>query len=207
MNVVIELASKLLSLAAGIICHEYAHGRVAEYLGDPTAKMMGRLSFNPIKHLDPFGSIILPLFLLVSRAGFVFGWAKPVPVNPSYFKDPRRGMAYVGLAGPLTNLTLASVGSLFYRLSVFLQISTGVLFFQYFVMVNVILAVINLVPIPPLDGSRLVAAVLPKAWLPFYDSLERYGFLILIIILFFFGFIFWAIVGPVFELLLRFFLG
>ena len=183
MNFGIELISKLLAIVAGVVLHEYAHGKAAEYLGDPTAKTMGRLSFNPVKHLDPFGSVILPLFLILSKAGFVFGWAKPVPVNPSYFKEPRRGMAYVGAAGPLSNLALALAGSLCYRSFVFLQIYTGALFFQYFVIVNVVLAVINLVPIPPLDGSRIVAAVLPKAWLPFYDSLERYGFVILIIII------------------------
>lgn len=179
----------ILVLVVSVVLHELSHGIVADRLGDPTARYAGRLTLNPLKHLDPIGSIVVPLSLVVSGSPFVFGWAKPVPYNPYNLQDRRWGPALVGLAGPLSNIGLA----VFFGLAIrwgdihgpFLEALGTV--FVVIVLVNLVLATFNLIPIPPLDGSKLVYALLPVAYLRLYARLETYGFIIVLGILYFFG--------------------
>lgn len=166
-------------LLFAIILHEIAHGWTAYVLGDPTAKLAGRLTLNPLKHIDPVGTILIPGFLLLLRSlgmsPIVFGWAKPVPVNFSQLRSPKRDIIWVGLAGPFVNILLA-LGFrqlLNFSLSPFFREVVGIAIF-----VNLLLAVFNMIPIPPLDGSRLVMGILPMRWASSYARLERYGILI-----------------------------
>lgn len=162
--------------------HEYAHARVAYAFGDPTAKLEGRMTLNPIKHLDPLGTILLVF------AGF--GWAKPVPVNPYNFDGkPKKKMLLVSLAGPVTNLIEALAGTaLLAVIWHFIPYGTVsnyfFLFMCYFISINIVLAVFNFLPIPPLDGSKILAGLLPNRCFNFMMSLERYGFLILLLLVF-----------------------
>jgi len=175
-----EVQSLILSAPAilfGLTIHEFSHGYVAWRLGDPTAKMMGRLTLNPLKHLDPVGTIALFLFH--------FGWAKPVPIDPRNFRNPTRDMAVSSLAGPAANLLTAGIAGIVLRLFDLLQIGGfASALISYFVLFNLILCFFNLIPIPPLDGSRLVYHLLPPDLAAGYARLERYGFLILIGIIF-----------------------
>ncbi len=173
-------------LLVSLVLHELAHGWVANWLGDPTAKAHGRLTLNPLKHLDPVGHAALAITYLGSGGSFFFGWAKPVPVDPRFFKDGQRGMAWVGAAGPLTNFALALVSAgliwLAYTWSAFLAKELYTLF-----VLNVILGTLNLVPIPPLDGSRVVGGFLPRSVYPQWAALDRYGnyvFLGIVLLLF-----------------------
>jgi len=162
-----------------VIIHEVSHGVAANMLGDPTAKYAGRITLNPIKHLDLWGSIIIPAFLVISGSPILFGWAKPVPYNPYNLKNQRWGPAIVALAGPLSNLILAFVFGISLRF--FPQIYS----FSFIVWINILLAVFNLVPIPPLDGSKILFAVLPSRFDNIKINLERYGLFVLIFFLFF----------------------
>ena len=166
------LICSILSFVPAIVCHEACHGFAAYKLGDPTAKRAGRLSFNPLKHIDPFGTVIMPLLLMAMNMP-VFGYAKPVPYNPAYFKDPRKGDLIVGLAGPAANLVLAVLGAVVYTLvmlvlpvsalaqnDVFYYFLT--LFLPMFSLINLYLMFFNLLPIPPLDGGRLGVEVFQK---------------------------------------------
>lgn len=175
-------------LFPAIILHEISHGYVAYLLGDPTAKRAGRLTLNPIAHIDPIGTVVMPLALLfLSGGAFFFGYAKPVPFNPRNFKDERTGMLLTGIAGPVTNIVLAIV---FGFASRFFPVPGGVwnpgsfdsvgAFLLYFAYANLVLAFFNLVPIPPLDGSRVLQWILPDSLRDAYHSLERFGFIILI---------------------------
>lgn len=192
------------ALLIGVIFHEVAHGYVAYLQGDPTAKQAGRLTLNPIPHLDPFGSFLMPLLIYFGSGGrFMFGAAKPVPINPMYFKNGRRGLFWVGIAGPATNVTIAVLAGSISRpvwgmLPMFLQ-----LLVVYIVEINLILAMFNLIPVPPLDGSRMVEAFLPTRYLIRYRSIERYGILIIFAFLIFFGNVFWGVVGPVLDLFFK----
>lgn len=161
---------------SAVVPHEYAHGWVAYKLGDPTAKMAGRLSFNPIKHIDPVGTILLPGILVVAHLlgapPIMFGWAKPVPVNFMRLKNPKRDMIWVGIAGPVVNIALAFLFSQLLRPEMplwILEIARDVVF------INLLLAIFNMIPIPPLDGSRLVMGLLPRVLAIPYARLERYG--------------------------------
>jgi len=172
-----------------VIIHEVMHGVAADSLGDPTARYAGRLTLNPIPHLDMFGSIILPILCALSPGGFLFGWAKPVPYNPyNLFRAPRWGEAIVAAAGPASNLALALLGGLLIRLQLFPDIA-GVL--MYIVAINVSLMVLNLIPVPPLDGSKILSSVLPKSlgYDALRDRMEQnpflgFGIVLLIIIVF-----------------------
>ena len=172
----------------GITLHEVAHGWVARRFGDPTAMMLGRLTVNPLKHIDIVGTIIVPVLLLILHTGFIFGWAKPVPISPRNFKNPRRDMAVVAAAGPLSNLVMAVIWALIARISVLLVpywswIKPLVVMGIAGVIVNLILFVFNLIPIPPLDGGRVLVGILPRNLANKVESIERYGSFIPLIVL------------------------
>jgi len=186
-------------LLVALVFHEVAHGYVAYLLGDPTAKAQGRLTLNPLRHLDPLGTLA---FFFVQ-----FGWAKPVPVNPRYFRDPRKGMMYTAMAGPGINFTLAALFALaFHVLAAFGVSGRSALYaITYFgVFVNLILGAFNLLPIPPLDGSNVVAYFLPPRAAYKYMSLSRYGFVILISVILMGRFTGFSLVG---EIILPFVTG
>jgi Zn-dependent protease len=167
--------------------HEAAHGFVAHLCGDETAWRRGRVSFNPLKHIDPFGTILLPALLLLMRAPFLFGYAKPVPVNFRALRNPRRDMVWVAAAGPATNLLLATAAGLMVHLVVFLPAGADIWVFRNLanaININVILAVFNMIPLPPLDGGRVAVGLLPDALAVPLARLERYGMLIIIGLLF-----------------------
>lgn len=197
------------SLLPAIVLHEVSHGVVTDRLGDPTPRMMGRLTLNPIKHIDPIGTVFLPGILLLpylfGQGGPIFGYAKPMPVNPANLKDADRQMAVIAVAGPITNLLLAVVGSLGFRLTG--GVGPAGEFFNIFVLVNTLLAVFNLLPIPPLDGSKVLARFLPPRAREVFNSLEAYGALFMLLVFFLFPGPVFAIIGPVVGGLRNLFLG
>jgi Zn-dependent protease len=179
----------ILPVVFAITVHEVAHGWIAKKYGDNTADSQGRLTLNPIKHIDLLGTIIIPGLLLITGTGFIFGWAKPVPVDPRNFKNPRADMAVVALAGPVSNLLMAIFWALIARVGMTIGsdaamvaeplIYTGIAG----ISINLVLALVNLLPIPPLDGSRILSGLLPNYWAWQYNKLERFGFIILLILL------------------------
>lgn len=191
----------LAILIISVVLHEVAHGAVAEYFGDQTAKRLGRLTLNPFKHLDPVGSFFVPLMLSLANAP-IFGWAKPVPVDERNLRNPVRDMAIVAAAGPATNLFLALLCSIVFHL--FGNINPNFSFFlQAIVWVNVALAIFNLVPVPPLDGSRLVRAILTGRARMFWEHLEGYGFFLVALLIFFLP----GFVSPIINWVVSVFLG
>ena len=175
-------------LIFSIVIHEVSHGWVANHLGDPTARYMGRLTLNPIPHIDLMGSIIVPFILLISGTGFIIGWAKPVPYNPYNLRDKKNGEMLVALAGPASNLLLALVFGIIIRILLIQGIgidSSIISFFSIIVLYNVLLAVFNLVPIPPLDGSKILFHFLPYSMRNVRETLERNGMLFLIVFIVF----------------------
>jgi len=180
-------------ILAAVVLHELAHGYVAFRLGDPTAARLGRLTLNPFAHMDLFGTVLLPLILLFTGAPFLFGYAKPVPVNFLNLRNPRRGMVLVALAGPVTNLLLAGLSALVFRSLLSLHVPDNgllisnltviALMAKYSVDINVSLAVFNLLPLPPLDGGRVATGLLPRLPALALARLEPYGMLILIMLL------------------------
>ena len=187
-----KIISDLILLAPPLLLaltfHEFSHGYVANQLGDPTARLAGRLTMNPIKHLDPIGTLA---FFFVK-----FGWAKPVPVNPSYFRDPRKGMLWVALAGPLSNLFLAIVSAIVVKILIVVitpvrhsPVATSILLpFLYMtvksVWINLMLSIFNLLPVPPLDGGRILGGLLPEDMYRSYMKIEPYGFVIVVLLSF-----------------------
>jgi len=180
MTLSFDIVFQLVVLFFSVILHEVAHGYTALNLGDPTAKSAGRLTLNPIKHMDPWGTVVLPLFLILVGSPFLVGWAKPVPVNPYLMRDHKRGMMLVGAAGPLANIGLILLSALALRV---LPLSAMPILFdllKYCCAINIILALFNLVPVPPLDGSKVVAGILPPKMRDVYVGLESYGIFIII---------------------------
>lgn len=190
---ILGLLLSFVILIYSAILHEIAHGWVADRLGDPTARISGRLTLNPLNHIDLFMSIILPVFLYIySQGQFIFGGAKPVPVDPFNLKDGRKDTAIVALAGPLTNLLIAVIASLILRLLVFFSSSSGNFFIlliysigSTIVQINILLALFNLLPVPPLDGSKVFAMLLPEKEARSYLSIGQFGIILLMFLLFY----------------------
>lgn len=203
----------ILALLFSAVIHEVSHGLTAKFLGDDTAEKAGRLTLNPLPHIDLFGSIILPLLLLIPAffggPALVIAWAKPVPYNPANLKNKKWGPSFVALAGPVSNIILASFFGLMIRFTLVPSslLNTSFLsFIAIIVWINLLLAVFNMVPIPPLDGSKLLLAILPRRWDWLGIWLERYGFMIILLFVFF-GFsliipiirgLFWLLTGQQF---------
>lgn len=197
MSLVQQLSVWALPVLAAIILHEVAHGVVAYRLGDPTAARLGRLTLNPLPHVDPLGTVLLPLLLIATHAPFLFGWARPVPVNFGNLRRPKRDMVLVAMAGPVTNLLLAVVSATIFKWLLRVQLpSEGALtttlvavltpialMAQNSVIVNVVLAVFNLMPILPLDGGRVVAGLLPARQAVAFARLEPFGIMIVLVLM------------------------
>ena len=210
-NITHLVAVVVLPLLFAITLHEAAHGWIANKLGDKTALMMGRVTLNPIKHIDLFGTLILPILMLIlSKFTFPFGWAKPVPVTWQNLRNPRRDTALVALAGPSANLFMALLWAAVARLSLFFGVYAGnpisrdiAAFFYnaglFGILINVVLMILNLMPIPPLDGSRVVSAILPRRAAYNYSKVEPYGIWILFGLLVF-GLLGRALLPPVLHL-------
>ncbi len=196
----------LIVLIFSIVIHEVAHGAMAYWLGDSTAKYAGRLTLNPAPHIDIFGSIIIPLLLWIGSSSILFGWAKPVPYNPYNLKDQKYGPALVGAAGPGSNLFLALMfGILIRGLIAYAPMSfalgTFISLLSYIVLINIFLAIFNLVPIPPLDGSKILYAILPDSAYKIKMLLEQWGMFFLLIFIFYFSGLIMPIVRIIFGLM------
>ncbi|MDR3554043.1 MAG: site-2 protease family protein [Syntrophobacteraceae bacterium] len=209
MNQIQTIILLILPLMLAIILHEVSHGWVAGKLGDPTARLLGRITLNPIPHIDPFGSILVPGILLLTGSHFLFGWAKPVPVNFGNLRGGRKSMALVALSGPVTNLLLAVLSSIVYHLT-FGDGSAGLagalilpihLMARYSVILNLVLMVFNLLPIPPLDGGRIAVGLLPESLAIPLQRAERWGMLIVLLLIV--SDLWTRVLGPVIYLFLR----
>lgn len=184
------------------MAHEVAHGATAYYFGDPTAKNQGRLTLNPLKHIDLFGSIILPLLLYITQSGFLFGWAKPVPYNPYNLRHRRLGEFCVSIAGICTNFLMAIVFAIIIRFAVIWGLSqAAVNLIGYIIILNITLGVFNLVPIPPLDGSKILFTLVPYRYEHYLRAMEQYGFFLVVIFIIFLGPVISNIVNYLFNLL------
>jgi Zn-dependent protease len=179
----LQIPITIAILLFSVIIHEVSHGVVAERLGDPTARRMGRITLNPLPHIDLVGSIILPAMAVITHLPLL-GWAKPVPIDIRYFKDPMKDYAMTALAGPVSNLAQVMVYSLVFHAGKALGWSLVAYIGFWGIYINLLLALFNLLPVPPLDGSRLIAAALPRDMGWQYLSIERYGFVILMLLIF-----------------------
>ena len=184
----VAIAVTIALVIYSIILHEIAHAYAAFRLGDPTAAMQGRLTLNPVKHIDPFGTILFPLMTYYAF-GIIFGGARPVPINPFNFRNPRKGMMISGIAGPLTNVAIALMFAGLHRLLLLAEAYVSDLFLMIVFQVgllNMVLVVFNMLPIPPLDGSRVVSYFLPRDLQNSYDKLERFGLFLVLAVVFLF---------------------
>lgn len=195
------LIVSIIILIMSVVIHELSHGYTAELLGDPTPRLQGRLTLNPLKHLDLFGSLIVPL--ITSIAGFTFGWAKPVQWNPYNVKNKRWGELLIAIAGPASNILVAVIFGLIIRIFAeslsmpFIQISS------YIIAINIVLAVFNLIPLPPLDGSKVLFSILPPSMLGIREALERYSIFFFLIVVFFL----WRFVEPIIPWIFKVIVG
>lgn len=206
LTIVQKIAVWVLPLIFAITLHEVAHGWVASFFGDQTARLSGRLSLNPLKHIDPVGTVVLPLLMLMV-SNFIFGWAKPVPVDPRNMRHPRRDMAIVALAGPLSNILMALGWALIAKAGIMAEDAGNTWLgipLTYMggagIMMNVVLAVLNLIPLPPLDGGKVLASLLPPRMAYRLSVVEPYSFFILILLLFS-GLLSYIMAPPIFFLL------
>ena len=186
LSIIQKIVIYALPVIFAITVHEAAHGYVARYFGDMTAHQEGRITLNPLKHIDPFGTIILPA-LTIMLGGILFGWAKPVPVNFSRLRNPKKDMLWVAAAGPASNLIMAIIWAFVMKFSVSAPEAIAIpllLMAKAGVMINIVLMVLNLLPLPPLDGGRIAVSLLPNNLARSFAQLERYGFVILIVLLF-----------------------
>ncbi|ALP53409.1 hypothetical protein Tel_09750 [Candidatus Tenderia electrophaga] len=209
LNLVQEIAAWALPVLFAITVHEVSHGWVARRLGDPTAEMMGRLTLNPLKHIDPIGTVLVPLIFVLLPGNFIFGWAKPVPVTWQNLRNPKRDMALVALAGPSSNLLMAIGWGVVAKLGYLLADQVPFLGLPMIymgsagILINIILMVLNLLPLPPLDGGRVLAGLLPGPLAYKYSRIEPYGIVILLVLLFtgLLGGLLWPVVQGVMQLL------
>jgi len=189
-------------LIMSVVVHEVSHGFMAEYFGDDTARNADRLTLNPIKHLDFFGSIILPAFLMLSNVGFVFGWAKPVPYNPNNLRNKKWGTIAVASAGVFANFLIAIIFGIIIRLTLDMALPAGFyVITSIIVVVNLALGVFNLVPIPPLDGSKILFSFLPESAFSFILAYEQYSLILLLVFIVFFSDYLYPIFASLFHLI------
>lgn len=204
---VIEQINPIFSIAiliVSVVAHEVSHGYVADMLGDPTARLAGRLTLNPLKHIDPLGSIVVPI--LTSMAGFAFGWAKPVPYNPYNIQNGNKGVAMVAAAGPLTNIFIATIFAVIIKTRALegLLPNEIISLLVYIVIINLVLAIFNITPIPPFDGSKILFSLLPYKYRKVEEFFERNQLLILFIFIFF---VWGMIITPILNFALNFILS
>ena len=191
----------IIILIMSVVVHELSHGYTAELLGDPTPRLQGRLTLNPLKHLEVFGSLIVPF--ITSLAGFTFGWAKPIQWNPYYVKNRRWGELLISIAGPVSNILIAVIFGLIMR-SFGADLSTSFIqIASYVVAINIVLGVFNLIPIPPLDGSKILFSLLPSSMIGVRETLERYSIFFFLIVIFFL----WRFVEPIIPWIFKLIVG
>ncbi len=205
-SIIYNIAVWAIPVLFAITIHEVAHGWVANMLGDKTAKMLGRLSLNPIKHIDPIGTIVVPIAMVVLQTGFVFGWAKPVPVSTRNLKSPRKDMAIIAAAGPISNLIMAVFWVFIFKLGSSVisdqAIAQGIMDMgRAGIIINLILFIFNLFPIPPLDGSKVLAGFLPQPLANLMDKIEPYGLFIVL------GLVYLGVLNTIMDPVLNFFLN
>ena len=208
LTLIQKIAIYALPVIFAITVHEAAHGYIARYFGDTTAESLGRITLNPIKHIDPMGTILVPALLVFSGTGFLFGWAKPVPVDYSRLRNPKQDMCWVAAAGPASNFLMAIFWAMVYKFSTTMTGDFAMplsLMGQAGILVNVVLMVLNLLPLPPLDGGRIAVSLMPNHMAYKFAQLERYGFIILLVLMF--TGILSKIMMPFIVLLLRMFAG
>jgi Zn-dependent protease len=191
----------IMVLIMSVVIHELSHGYMADILGDPTPRLQGRLTLNPFKHLDLFGSFIVPV--ITSLSGFTFGWAKPVQWNPYNVKDKRMGELLISIAGPASNILIALVFGLIIRLAGNSLSASFISISVYIVIINIVLAVFNLVPLPPLDGSKILFSILPSKYMWIREMLEAYSVFFFLLLIFFV----WRFIEPVIPLLFKVIVG
>lgn len=198
----INFIFQIVILIISVMAHEVAHGAAAYAFGDPTAKNQGRLTLNPLKHIDVFGSIILPLLLFITNSGFIFGWAKPVPYNPYNLRNRRLGEFCVSIAGISMNFLIAIIFAIVIKFAIPLGLSPATIYLlDYIVLLNITLGVFNLVPVPPLDGFKILFTLFPLRFERQMIALEKYGLYFLIVAILFFGWIIGDIVNWLFNLI------